>query len=117
MILVDRSHPLWATQIYEWENLIEELAKSKKFNVFFWSSDSKIIYSEPEEWKNKKKYLLPKAKDGVISYVIKSGGKTVIMETKNEVQDVHLGEIGHKKQAELFYENIVHNLGLIKKII
>ncbi len=117
MMIVDKSNPLWVTQIYEWENLIEELSKSKKFHVFFWSSDSKIIYEESESWRNKKRYLLPMAKNGVIDYVIKSGGKTVEKETKGKVIDYHLGDIGHQKQAELFYENIVNNLGLIKKII
>jgi hypothetical protein len=42
------------------------------------------------------------------------GGKTIEKETKGVVQDYHLGDSGHQKQAELFYENIVHNLGLDK---
>jgi len=113
-MIVEKSHPLWATVIYDWQDLMVDFAKSKKFHIFFWSSDSKIIYDDIHKLKNQKNYLLPEAKDGVISHVMKTGGKTVDSETKGVVQDYHLGDSGHQKQAELFYENIVHNLGLEK---
>lgn len=113
-IIVEKSNPIWTSVIYDWENVIEDLGISKKFHTFFWSSDSKIIYNEPPNKKNKKKYLLTEAKDGVISYVMKAGGKTVEKETKGKVQDYHLGDSGHQKQAELFYGNILNNLGLTK---
>lgn len=113
-IIVEKSEPIWTSVIYEWDNLMSDLAISKKFHIFFWSSDSKIIYPDIDKLKNKKNYLLPQAKDGVISYVMKSGGKTVEKETKGTVQDYHLGDSGHQKQAELFYDNIIHNLGLTK---
>ncbi len=117
MMIVDKSDIKWVQDIYDWENLIENLAESKNFNVFFWSSDSKIIYEESASFKNKKKYLLQNSSKGAIDLILKSGGKTVEQETKGLIQDVHLGEFGHQKQSELFYENIIHNLGLTKKII
>jgi hypothetical protein len=113
-MIVEKSHPLWATVIYDWQNLMMDFARSKKFHIFFWSSDSKIIYDDIDKLKNKKNYLLTNAKDGVITYVTRAGGKTIERETKGVVQDNHLGDSGHQKQAELFYENIVHNLGLEK---
>lgn len=113
-MIVEKSNPIWSTVIYDWENAIENLGESKNFHTFFWSSDSKIIYDEPNEWKNRKRYLLPEAKDGVISHVMKTGGKTIEKETKGNVQDYHFGDSGHQKQAELFYSNILNNLGLTK---
>lgn len=111
-MIVEKSNPLWATVIYDWQNVMLDFAKSKKFNIFFWSSDSKIIYDDIDNLRNQKNYLLTSAKNGVISHVTKLGGKTIEKETKGVVQDHHLGDSGHQKQAELFYENIIHNLGL-----
>jgi hypothetical protein len=113
-MIVEKSNPLWATVIYDWQNLMVDFAKSKKFHIFFWSSDSKIIYDDIHKLKNQKNYLLTNAKGGVISHITNLGGKTIDRETKGVVQDYHLGDSGHQKQAELFYENIVHNLGLDK---
>jgi hypothetical protein len=116
-MIVEKSNQLWATVIYDWQNLMMDLAKSKNFHIFFWSSDSKIIYDDLDKLKNHKNYLLINAKDGVISYITKAGGKTIDKETKGVIQDYHFGESGHQKQAELFYENISHNLGLDKNKI
>lgn len=116
-IIVEKSNPIWSSVIYDWENLLVDLSKSKKFNIFFWSSDSKIIYDDIDKLRNKKNYLLINAKDGVISHIIRLGGKTIQQETKGTVPDVHLGDSGHQKQSELFYENIIHNLGLEKNKI
>jgi len=113
-MIVEKSNPLWATVIYDWQDLMVDFAKSKKFHIFFWSSDSKIIYDDIHKLRNRKNYLLTNAKGGVIGYITRMGGKTIEKETKGVVQDYHLGDSGHQKQAELFYENIVHNLGLDK---
>jgi hypothetical protein len=36
--------------------------------------------------------------------VNKRGGMTIFRETNEEIPDTHLGESGHKIQADLFYE-------------
>jgi len=106
-LLVERMDPLYVKEIYTRQGVIEELSKHKGFEIFFWSSDSKIIYDEPKEFKNKKKYLCSDSVDGVLTHLIrKKGAKTVEMETKGEIPDLHFGEIGHQVQAEVFYKEI-----------
>jgi hypothetical protein len=106
-LLVERTHPLYIQEIYDRENLMVELAKYKGFELFFWSSDGEIIYNESKEFKNKKRYLCAESTGGALNYLIrKKGAKTVEMETKNQIPDVHFGEIGHQVQAEVFYKEI-----------
>jgi hypothetical protein len=43
-----------------------------------------------------------------MSMIMFKGGETIYMETNHVVEDdTHLGEKGHKIQAELFYEYIL----------
>lgn len=106
-LLVERMHPLYVKEIYDRQNLMVELAKHKGFELFFWSSDDKIIYNEPKEFRHNKRYLCSDSEIGVLTHLIKNyGAKTVEMETKGKINDVHFGEIGHKVQAEVFYKEI-----------
>ena len=49
-----------------------------------------------------KKYI----KNNVFNIIQKNGGKTINEETEGKIPDNHLGESGHKVQAELFYNHI-----------
>lgn len=110
-ILIQRTKELYITEIYKYQKLIEQLAMSVGFKIYFWSSDKEIINKENRQFLTTKKYLLNDLisynKD-IFSIIQKNGGKTINEETNGEIQDNHLAESGHKVQAELFYNHIKH---------
>jgi hypothetical protein len=108
-ILVNRTNPLYIEEINNYEKIIIELSKYKQFQVYFWSSDSDIIYKSP---KNKETYLLYEYKNEFHEFTpfhminINGGPTTIEHETNGIVHDNHLGERGHKIQSDLFYQHI-----------
>ena len=86
--------------------------------MYYWSSDSSIIYGLPKEMLNQKKYIINDLiifkngdYNGAGGYFFNTishyGGKTVREETNYECTDNHLGESGHQVQADLFYNYII----------
>lgn len=122
-IVINKTRPNYIEEIYNRENLIESYAKAKRFEVYFWSTDTDIIYGLPiNKFKGVKKYILNdtinpgqhKIANGnggdFINMIIEQGGSTILNETNDHVpDDTHLGEIGHKIQSELFYDYIIKN--------
>ena len=118
-IVFNRSTNLYVEEIYNYENLIEQYADAKGFEIYFWSTDNDIIYSLPPEKYHQNKYILhdiitprqyvKKYHGGdFMSMIMSKGGETIYMETNHIVlDDTHLGEKGHMVQAELFYEYIM----------
>jgi hypothetical protein len=129
-ITLNKILPPQINEIYEYEKLIIEYSKSKKFQVFFWSADIDIINNLPTEKLINKYYLLHHEINDLPSYSIvrgkrfsrsdfrktifdvffNCGGTTICDETNGEVQDGHLGEKGHLVQYELFYKYIKENI-------
>ena len=108
-ILIQRTNELYVVEIYKYQKLIEQLSKSIGFNLYFWSSDSQIIYKEDKQFLNDKKYLLNdqvRSNNNIFNIIQKNGGKTINEETEGKIPDNHLGESGHKVQSELFYDHI-----------
>lgn len=117
-ILNNRMSNLYSDEIYQYEHLLEQFAKSKGFELYFWSTDNEIIYNLPENEFRLKKYLLSNILEtgtyhnihmggDLMSYIVKMGGKTIIDETEGAVMDmIHLGEFGHIIQSKLFFEHI-----------
>ena len=117
-ILTNRMSKLYSDEIYQYENLLEQYAESKGFELYFWSTDNEIIYSLPEKEFKVKKYLLSDELElgsygnlhmggDMMCHIIKMGGKTIFDETNGVVTDmIHLGESGHFIQSELFYNHI-----------
>ncbi len=119
-IVKNRMSIQYSNEIYAYENLIEQYAFSKKFDVYFWSADDDIINKLPLNERNVKKYICadllknelefdPICTSGLLmDYIKLNGGKTVSTETDNQIFDtIHFGESGHKIQADLFYEHIM----------
>jgi hypothetical protein len=124
-IVAHQSFPIYADSFVWYENLIDQYAKSKGFDVYYWSADDSIIYTQDNLFGGgvvPPKYLCldllienyEKIKDvedqtGLLcKYIIYLGGKKIFYETDRMVDDItHLGEIGHKIQAELFYDHIM----------
>jgi len=111
-ILVNRSHPLWAEEIQNWIKFINDYCRLKNVEVFHWNSDT-LIFDMDSKFIEDKKYILPPKENhlkttSMIHYFSYSLGSplTIKQETENKVNDLHLGEIGHIKQAEYFYNHI-----------
>jgi len=98
----------WADEIYSWENGITSLAKNKGFKIFFWSTeDNRIIYNKTDLFKLNRNYILPECKNTLISYLNYLGCTSIADESDNIIEDSHFGIEGHKKQAEIFYNEIL----------
>jgi hypothetical protein len=119
-IIQNRMSIQYSNEIYGYENLIEQYASSKKFNVYFWSADDDIINKLPFNERNVKRYICANLINETIvsddihysgllmDYIKILGGKTISEETKDIVLDrIHFGESGHKVQADLFYNHIM----------
>jgi hypothetical protein len=108
------THPLYCELIYNYEPVIEHIAKTIGFDVYYWSTDYNIIHNLPEDKKRNRKYLIPIDKEsnnpygGSFDIVIQNGGEYIFNETNYQVNDCHLGEKGHKVQSELFYKHITN---------
>ena len=107
-MFINRSKLIWTSEIYAFENIIDELAKTKGFGAFYWSVDHRIINGEPEEFRNKRKYLFNECNEGMLDYLQKNyGAQTISDETKHLLTDEHYGEVGHRVIAEKFYEDLL----------
>jgi hypothetical protein len=112
------TYGLCVKEVYDYQKIIDLLSKSIGFDVYYWSADPSIIYSLPKETLNQKKYIINDLiifkngnYDGAGGYFFNTishyGGKTVQEETNYECTDNHLGESGHKVQADLFYNYLI----------
>lgn len=121
-IVKNRMGKLYIDEIYNYQNIIDQLSKSIGFSVFYWSGDSKIIYTLPPEELNQKKYIINDLivkptqltldnVGGIFFQTIrKYGGMVVKEETNGNCTDTHLGESGHQVQCNLFYDYIIKNI-------
>ena len=112
-ILVNRTNKIYINELYQYQKLLEQFCKLLGVEIYFWSSDDDIIYKENKDFLNDKKYLLNNLlnndnKRNVFIIINNNGGKTINQETNGEIPDNHLGESGHKVQAELFYNHIIN---------
>ena len=105
-IIVIRNHPLYRKQLYNYHILLEQLALSVGFDIYYWSMSQDIITELPKD----RKYLLSdKLKDwyNVYSkYFHKMKAYTVTQETNGLISDGHYSKTGHEVIGRLFYEHI-----------
>ena len=108
-ICYNRTSYLYIDEIYNYINMMDEFAKSKKCEIYYWSGDRDIIYDLPVIKKMKKKFLcsnIVARKTIVFDNIYKMGGETIKDETNGVIDDLHMGESGHRIQADLFYKHI-----------
>jgi hypothetical protein len=99
----------YAEEVYLWEKVISVLAKNKNFKVYFWNSEEdRLIYCEPNEFKNNRNYFCKNSKEPLIYYLRKNGCTTIEDDTNNLISDSHFGVNGHIKQSEIFYNEILN---------
>jgi len=109
-ILFIRDHPLYRKQLYNHQILIDQLAISVGFDIYYWSMGEKIISELPKD----RKFLLTDKFDEFshnwFTYFNKMNAYTINQETNNVISDGHYGKIGHEVIAKLFYEHITKSV-------
>ena len=104
----DNNYYKWADEIYSWENGMMTLAKNKGYKIFFWcTEDNRIIYNKPDSFKIDRNYLCPESDKMLMSYLRDLGCTSIQDESNDLIGDSHFGIEGHKKQAEIFYNEIL----------
>jgi hypothetical protein len=110
-IIFNKSNSLWFEEIFNYQNIINELAEAKGFNVYFWSIDDRYYEYFKNDIKENKQYLIGNLIESpfyILAAVKKHGGQTINDETNGKIPDFHLGEIGHQIVADLFYKHITN---------
>jgi hypothetical protein len=108
-IIVIRDHSLYRKQLYNYHILIEQLALSVGFDIYYWSMGNNIITELPKD----KKFLLSDKLDNsnylnnnYNKYFRIMNGYTVTEETNGLISDGHYSKTGHEVIGRLFYEHI-----------
>jgi hypothetical protein len=131
-ILVNRTHPLWKTEVMNWIKFINVFVEKIGVEAYHWTSDDRIFDAENKEVFNDNRFIVVRDPAAIESniYVDKHnmmwylthqdhyGGiqKGKIMdETNYEIMDGHMGELGHKVQYEMFYDHISHVSKILNK--
>lgn len=119
-ILINRTSILYRDLYMDYQRFIEHFAELKKFDLYIWAADESNVYTIGKDKLNQKKYichnlLIPKLdelrsmghRSALLNLIIQMGGQLIVDETDGNVLDgTHLGEKGHKIQAEIFYQYI-----------
>ena len=111
-ILVNRTLKPYKDELYDYENIMDLLSEKIGFKIYYWTPIHSVIYTLPPKILLQEKYLLcDMMKDRHFNCfrVIKDNeGKTISEETNGIIDDSHMGESGHRVQAELFYNHIIN---------
>jgi len=108
-IIVNRSHKLWIDELFVMMKILNKLAESNEFEIYYWTIDDTILDNKEEIITNDKRWLLSnKIKEtNYIKLVNEKGGKSIKNETNDKIKDDHLGITGHNILADMFYEYII----------
>jgi hypothetical protein len=131
-ILINRTHEIWRQEVLSWINVIDSFCNNIGAENYHWTSDENIFNVDKQSVRNDKKFIVvrdPAAVDNDF-YVNKHsmmwylthqdhyGGtqKGKIMdETNYEINDGHMGELGHQLQAEIFHEHLYEFSEILKR--
>lgn len=98
----DRQSEKWCEQIYYYENLIDELSKSKGFRTFYWSSnEDRLIYPNRGSFKAKRAYLCCESEVSLSKYLIDEGVEVIGDKFTDGSQEI---------VANIFYNEIIKRL-------
>lgn len=112
-IAINRSYPHWIDELFMRMKMINELAKAKKFKVYYWTIDDSIVDYKFDEITNNPQWLCSNrlTRHGYNVFIKNEfGAKTIFDETNGEINDHHLGITGHKVLAEIFHNYITRSL-------
>lgn len=123
LIAVNRMHFAWTYEVLGYQQLIDSLASSVGFKVYYWFTDDYLYnnFSSIENM-NQDKYILHDLiqKFDPMKYdydfccipfnILKEYGAQTIMQDSNGMghDSMHLGGTGHKVQAEIFYSYLTN---------
>ena len=93
-ILINRNNTHWANEVYNWETIINLLAKIIGFRIIYWTFDSNL---------NKPYYI---STNNFREDLIKRGAEDITWETNGKLIDDNFGEKGHLTQFNYFYNHI-----------
>jgi len=93
-ILSNRTHSDWKNEIYNWESIINLLAKLIGFKLLYWTFDTDL---------NKSYYI---STNDFRERLISNGAEDFTMETNGLLVDNNFGEKGHLVQFEYFLKHI-----------
>jgi hypothetical protein len=109
---MNRTLKPYIVELYEYQNIMDLLANTIGFKIYYWGFNENHIYNLPKEMLLQEKYLLcDKIKDRhhhCFRVAHDNGSQTISEETNGVVDDVHMGEKGHKVLADLFYDHIMN---------
>lgn len=124
VIAVNRIHFAWTYEVLRYQQLIDSLASSVGFKVYYWFSDD-YLYKNISKLQdmNHHKFiihdLIQKYEPMKYDYdfccipfnIFKEyGAKTIMDDSNGQGHDVmHLGGTGHRVQAEIFYSYLTNN--------
>lgn len=111
-IATTRSSEIYKFQILDFQKIINEISKLKKFQIWYWHADQSMYrYLDISDMKNLiVDYImennLPNYPRTTFDVVYELGGCDIETETNGVVKDNHFGETAHKIKADLFYNHI-----------
>lgn len=113
-MLYNRTHLKYAEEIVNYIKFLNYVADKKGIKLFHWTSDDRI-FTKYSDFIDDKNFILPPMSTDRVNILQYFNSKdfyngkelaTIDAETCGVVKDGHLGEFGHKVQAEYFYKHI-----------
>jgi hypothetical protein len=92
----NRTNETWYSELFNWENLINLLAKTIGFKIYYWTFDIKIH----------KPYYIGGDVLNLYEHLKTIGAETITVETNNQLIDNQFGEKGQQIQYEYFLKHI-----------
>lgn len=114
-ILVNRTYLPWQRDLLIKINFIKFLCEKNQINLYFWTS-CHDTFDYLHKMNNTQNFITYENWDNIFQYIYSDIHNQLTMiktETNYEIHDSHLGEIGHKMKAQLFYEFISNNKDII----
>lgn len=118
-IMYNRSHPLWALEVNQWMRFINTYLNNIGAYNFYWTADE-TIFNQNTIQDDDQKYIVVRDNEstktnllGYLNLPMFFGGilrARIVEETNGAVIDDHMGEFGHKNQANYFYNHIIKNI-------
>jgi hypothetical protein len=108
-IAINRGSPLYIKDLLNYEKTINKISKYIGFRVFYWCADYKIAFDLQNLTMDKSQYLnfnYINSEETIFKEIFRRKGERIKEETKGLIEDLHMGETGHRIQSELFYEHI-----------
>jgi hypothetical protein len=115
-IFVNRTHPLWMTEIDMWIRFINLYTHKIGAHIFHWTSDHALSGFFKQNYKDDHRYILGNVnmEQTIMSEINYNTelicGKDIAKinaETNGLVDDCHYGQYGHETQSKIFYDHII----------